>query len=39
MRPTPGMQAVGGIHLDTRTLLEFVLSLVSKVFMRRGRER
>ena len=35
----PGMQVVGEIHLGTRSVLEYVLSPVSKAFREAGRER
>ncbi len=35
----PGMQVAGEIHLGTRTVLEYVLSPVTKAFHDAGRER
>ena len=36
---TPGMQVAAEIHLGTRTVLEYLLSPVSKAFHEAGRER
>ena len=36
---TPGMQVAGEIHLGTRTVLEYLLSPVTKAFHEAGRER
>ncbi len=36
---TPGMQVSGEIHLGTRTVLEYLLSPVTKAFHEAGRER
>jgi len=36
---TPGMQVAAEIHLGTRTMLEYLLSPVSKAFHEAGRER
>ena len=36
---TPGMQVAGEIHLGTRTMLEYLLSPVTKAFHEAGRER
>ena len=38
-RLTPGMQVSAEIHLGTRTILEYLLSPVSKAFHEAGRER
>jgi len=35
----PGMQVAGEIHLGTRSVLEYILSPVSKAFREAGRER
>jgi HlyD family secretion protein len=35
----PGMQVVGEIHLGTRTVLEYLLSPVTKAFHEAARER
>ena len=35
----PGMQVAGEIHLGTRTVLEYLLSPVTKAFHEAGRER
>lgn len=35
----PGMQVAAEIHLGARTVLEYLLSLVRKVFHEAGRER
>ena len=36
---TPGMQVAAEIHLGTRTVLEYLLSPVTKAFHEAGRER
>ena len=36
---TPGMQVAGEIHLGERSVLEYLLSPVSKAFHEAGRER
>jgi hemolysin D len=38
-RLSPGMQVSAEIHLGTRTVLEYLLSPVSKAFQEAGRER
>ncbi len=36
---TPGMQVAGEVHLGTRTVMEYLLSPVTKAFHEAGRER
>jgi HlyD family secretion protein len=36
---TPGMQVAAEIHLGTRTVLEYLLSPISRAFHEAGRER